>query len=123
TLRQMFNLSSFNQDIGGWILNEDVDLMGLFDFSEMDCRNYSNTLIGWSENNPGLSDRTLGANGLQYGINAENARDLLDDRDWTITGDSPSGTTCTHPFITTWKTDNPGPSGNNQITIPTTGTG
>jgi surface protein len=28
-----------------------------------------------------------------------------------------------HPFITTWKTDNPGTSGINQITIPTTGTG
>ncbi len=27
------------------------------------------------------------------------------------------------PFITTWKTDNPGGSANNQITIPTTGTG
>ncbi|MCW5912257.1 MAG: BspA family leucine-rich repeat surface protein [Cyclobacteriaceae bacterium] len=27
------------------------------------------------------------------------------------------------PFITTWKTDNPGVSANNQITIPTTGTG
>ncbi len=27
------------------------------------------------------------------------------------------------PFITTWKTDNPGTSGNNQITIPTLGTG
>ena len=26
-------------------------------------------------------------------------------------------------FITTWKTDNPGTSGNNQITIPTTGSG
>ena len=27
------------------------------------------------------------------------------------------------PFITTWKTENPGGSANNQITIPTTGTG
>lgn len=27
------------------------------------------------------------------------------------------------PFITTWQTDNPGTSANNQITIPTTGTG
>ena len=27
------------------------------------------------------------------------------------------------PFITTWQTDNPGASANNQITIPTTGTG
>ncbi|SMG53427.1 gliding motility-associated C-terminal domain-containing protein [Marivirga sericea] len=27
------------------------------------------------------------------------------------------------PFITTWKTDNPGSSNDNQITIPTTGTG
>ncbi|WP_341216567.1 BspA family leucine-rich repeat surface protein [uncultured Wocania sp.] len=29
----------------------------------------------------------------------------------------------TTPFITTWKTDNPGTSNNNQITIPTTGGG
>ena len=27
------------------------------------------------------------------------------------------------PFITTWKTDNPGTSSSTQITIPTTGTG
>lgn len=45
-------------------------------------------------------------------------------------GDSPfsseaSETTISsfNPFITTWQTDNPGTSGNNQITIPTTGSG
>ncbi|MEQ9412580.1 MAG: BspA family leucine-rich repeat surface protein, partial [Cyclobacteriaceae bacterium] len=38
----------------------------------------------------------------------------------------PSGTKTIQdqtPFITTWKTDNPGTSNDNQITIPTTGTG
>ncbi len=34
-----------------------------------------------------------------------------------------SVTVVAQPFITTWKTDNPGTSATNQITIPTTGTG
>lgn len=37
--------------------------------------------------------------------------------------DAPPPPPGAQPFITTWKTDNPGTSANNQITIPTIGTG
>ncbi|MEQ1746989.1 MAG: BspA family leucine-rich repeat surface protein [Saprospiraceae bacterium] len=92
----------------------------------MDCNNYSNTLIGWSNNPATPNGRSLGASGRQYGTNAAAARTNLDvTKTWTFSGDTPSGTACvpTDAFITTWKTDNPGTSNSTSITIPTTGGG
>lgn len=93
--------TSFNQNIGGWILNSGVDMSFMLNNSGMDCNNYSSTLIGWAANNPTITGRTLGANGRQWGTNAQAARDLLTGtRSWTITGDSPSGVNCSGIF--TW---------------------
>jgi hypothetical protein len=96
--------SSFNQDLSEWPLNSALQLNNIFNNSGMDCMNYSSTLISWI-NNPATPDElTLGANGRQYGTNAESARDnLINVKGWTITGDSPSGTDCSPPpFITRW---------------------
>ncbi|MEM6830075.1 MAG: T9SS type A sorting domain-containing protein, partial [Bacteroidota bacterium] len=93
--RPRFAYASFNQDLGEWELNTTVTMSNMLRNSGMDCENYSSTLIGWSENNPNVTGRSLGAEGLQYGTNAEAARDVLvNERGWTITGDSPSGTDC-----------------------------
>jgi hypothetical protein len=44
---------------------------------------------------------------------------LINQKEWTINGDYQLGNTCDlQPFVTIWKTDNPGSSANNQITIP-----
>ena len=64
---------------------------------------------------------TLGANQNTY-CSAKEAREkLINDYNWTI-NDGGEGYECIienqQPFITLWKTDNPGISNANQITIP-----
>lgn len=85
----------FNQDIGKWILSPNVNLSNMLDSSGLDCFHYSATLNGWQSNNPTVKNRFLGASGLQYGANAEIARNtLVNSQGWTINGDSPSGNDC-----------------------------
>ncbi|MCA1764500.1 MAG: T9SS type A sorting domain-containing protein, partial [Flavobacteriales bacterium] len=57
--------------------------------------NYSATLVGWYVNNPNVTDRTLGAGGMEYGTFAAIARDsLVYARGWDIQYDSPSDALC-----------------------------
>src|SRR5690606_28592150 len=63
----------------------------------------------------------LGAQGRQYCASKE-ARDLLiNTHGWTISGDSE--TPDCGAFVSLWNTSNPGTSNNDQLTIPTLGTG
>lgn len=92
----MFNgAMTFNQNLGGWDLNGNVDINGMFSTMGMDCKNYSATLIGWSNNPDTPTGRNLGAHGRQYGANAITARNSLLAKGWTISGDFPAGTACT----------------------------
>ncbi|MBK7428002.1 MAG: DUF285 domain-containing protein [Saprospiraceae bacterium] len=95
-MNSMFqNAISYNQPLGNWILNPNVDVRIMLSQCGMDCTNYSNTLIGWAQNNPGVTGRSLGASNMLYGNNAINDRNtLINLRGWTITGDSPNGTLC-----------------------------
>ncbi len=87
--------TSFNQNLGNWHFNSQVYLYNMLYYSGMDCDHYSATLVGWQQNNPTLTGRTLGADGLQYGTNAVAARNTLTmTQGWYISGDSPSGTEC-----------------------------
>jgi surface protein len=125
-MQSMFqNATSFNRYLFNWNLNQNVNLNNIFNSSGLDCGNYSVTLIGWDTNNPNVINRNLGnLSGIQYGTNAELARNSLISRGWTFNGDVPSTVDCLLPFfVTTWKSNNPGSSASNQITIPTTGTG
>ena len=89
------NATSFNEPIGNWVLNLSVFMNNMLDNSGMDCGNYSATLIGWKNNNPTVSGRSLGATGCMYGTNAVAARShLINTQGWNITGDSPSGINC-----------------------------
>ncbi|QQT26456.1 BspA family leucine-rich repeat surface protein [Sphingobacterium spiritivorum] len=98
-MRYMFNGAAiFNQNLGKWKLNAAVNMANMFDNSALDCQNYSLTLVGWANNANTPSGRNLGAQGIQYGTNAEAARTLLTGtKGWTITGDSPSGQSCGLP--------------------------
>lgn len=114
--------SDFNQNIGTWTLNSGVNLTAMLNNSNMDCSNYSATLIGWSTNPATPNGKTLGATGRQYGTNAAADRtNLTTTKGWTITGDTASGVDCgsaSVPTITGF-TPSTGPVG---TTVIITGT-
>jgi surface protein len=88
---------AFNQNIGNWTLKNNVQLLSFFNNCGLDCDNYSNTLIGWSINNPTVQNRTLYANQLEYGIDGQAARTfLIFNRGWLILGDYLSQTDCSN---------------------------
>jgi surface protein len=103
-MNDIFNgASAFNQNIGSWTLNPVVDLSNMLDNSGMNCNNYSATLIGWNANPSTPNGRNLGATGRQYGTIAVAARsNLTGAKGWTITGDAPSGSSCSVILPVTW---------------------
>ncbi|MCA1764295.1 MAG: BspA family leucine-rich repeat surface protein [Flavobacteriales bacterium] len=87
--------AAFNQNLGNWTFHPDVNLTRALKLSGMDCDNYSATLIGWRENNPDVTERGLGAEGMEYGTIAAEARDsLIIAQGWTIEFDTPSSEPC-----------------------------
>ena len=122
------NASSFDQDLGTWnitsITNTDPTfpqgLTHMLDNSGMSQNNYESTLAGWAANPNTRAGNVLGADGLVYCDRV--GRDaLVQNLNWTITGDTfIDNCSCpSDPFITTWKTDNPGTSCSTCIEIPT----
>ena len=81
--------------------------------------NYDATLTGWSSQSL-QSGVTFGAGDSNYCNSETQRQNIITNYSWTI---NDSGKDCgsigSTEFITTWKTDNPGTSGNNQIIIPT----
>lgn len=121
SMRHAFSQGHFDQDLSSWDISNVLDMSNAFDDSDLSRENYDAILIAWSQL-PGLKTGvTLGANDAIY-CTAENERaTLINDYGWTI---NDYGIDCENevPFVTTWKTDNPGPSNDNQITIPTSAT-
>ena len=121
TMEWMFHTAwEFNQNLGGWDISNVINMSQMLHETILSTANYDATLTGWAAQNV-QNNVELGASGLVYC--AETARQsLIDDHNWTITGDAPAagcGPTTFRPYITTWKTDNPGASDDNQITIMT----
>jgi len=85
--------SAFDRDIGGWTLNGSVNLSDMLDQSGMSVSCYDATLVGWAGLDPAVTGRSLGADGLVRSAPSDAARAVLvDDRDWTISGDADGGT-------------------------------
>ncbi len=81
--------TAFNQNIGNWNLNPNVTMINMLNNSGMDCNNYTDTIIGWSNNTNTPNGRSLGAVGMDYGMNALPNRNILTvDKGWTVIGDS-----------------------------------
>lgn len=115
TMQSMFfDADSFDQNLGDWDVSAVTNMAQMFGSSGMTSLNYDRTLLGWSEQSL-QNDVELGASGVMY-CSSPARQALIDNFNWTITGDSQSST-CS--FVTTWKTDNPGSSNSNQITLPT----
>jgi len=95
SMARMFSASSFNQSLGDWTLKAGVDLSTFLNNSDMDCVNYSQTLIGWAANPNTPSGLNLGAVGISYGTSATAARaTLTGTKSWTISGDIAGSAHC-----------------------------
>ncbi|AYN69363.1 BspA family leucine-rich repeat surface protein [Euzebyella marina] len=118
SMRHMLSQCSFNQDVGDWNVSQVGDLSNIFDDNDLSTENYDKILTGWSQLPSLRSGVSLGAKDVYY-CSADDARALLiATYGWSI---NDQGQNCEpdRPFITTWKTDNPGFSRYDQITIPT----
>ncbi|MEN0004418.1 MAG: BspA family leucine-rich repeat surface protein [Bacteroidota bacterium] len=119
TMHLMFyDAASFDSNLGDWDITAVTDMFNMLDLCGMSQSNYDNTLIGWAAQNVQLNI-TLGADGLRYCEGATARAFLTNTKGWEIKNDENA---CA-AFITTWKTDNPGDSPDNAITIPTIGGG
>ena len=119
-MSEMFNgATNFDQNLGSWNVASVTNMTDMFANTALSIQNYDNLLIGWALQllqtgvnfNAGTSEFCFGTVAKQtiesvYG--------------WVITD---GGENCGNTFVTTWKTDNPGTSAANEITIPTSGSG
>lgn len=113
--------AAFNQDLESWNISLVEYMYNMLLNAGLSVENYDNTLIGWS-NLPFLQNNVPFHGGnSKYCLGDEARQKLIDDFGWSIT-DGGKAEDCEEPqrpFVTTWKTDNPGSSEDNQITIPT----
>jgi surface protein len=80
---------SFDQNIGGWTLNSGVGMDFMLDRSGLSVASYDATLTGWSELDPPVTGRTLGASGLKRSAASDAAQTtLVTHRGWTINRES-----------------------------------
>jgi len=119
SMRHMFNASPFDQNISEWNVSSLANAEFMFANAGLSIENYDLLLIGWSRNTNLKNGVDFNAGNSNYCIATEAHQKLIDENYWNITD---AGENCptdfSQGFITTWKTDNPGVSGPNQITIP-----
>ncbi len=108
---------TFDQDLGDWDISSVTSMVNALSNSGMSTLNYDETLAKWVEK-PGLQrDVQLGAVDIEY-CNGISARDkLVDDYSWEIRDDILFCELTSNAFVTKWRTDNNGFSGDNEILI------
>ena len=88
------NASDFNQNISSWQFNDDLSLFGFINNSGLDINNYEALLAAFSNQN--LVNKVLGAQNLKY-CNTAVRDDLINNKGWTIYGDSYASPSITAP--------------------------
>lgn len=79
--------NNFNISLDNWALHPNVNMTTMLDRSGLDCVNYSNTLIGWSNNPNTPNNRILGATFMEYGPSAVEAiNNLTTNKGWGFSG-------------------------------------
>ncbi|MCG8700076.1 MAG: DUF285 domain-containing protein, partial [Bacteroidales bacterium] len=114
----MFESASFfDQDLSSWDISNSTDFRWIFNYSALSTANYDKILKSWASQ-PVKDSLTFGATNISY-CQSDYYRDILvNSNGWEIFD---NGRACsdTDYYVTTWKTDHPGTSGNTQINIPT----
>ncbi|MFD1630131.1 BspA family leucine-rich repeat surface protein [Pseudopedobacter beijingensis] len=103
-LNGVFNTArAFNQSLASWKLNPAVTTVNFMPNSNIDCENYQNTLAGWAENLPELTeDKVLNVNGRKYyGQLTVANRNIIIGKKWILSGDMQDGTVCGFPVTFT----------------------
>ncbi|WP_205728912.1 BspA family leucine-rich repeat surface protein, partial [Flagellimonas onchidii] len=111
----MFNgAASFDQTLENWNIGQVTSMINMFSGTVLSQTNYDSTLIGWANLTTLQNNVQFDADNNEYCIGEISRLTLIEEFNWTI---NDGGKNC--PFITTWKTDNPGISEDNQIIIST----
>jgi len=88
-IAMFYEAISFDRNIGGWTLNSGVGMDLMLDRSGLSVASYDATLTGWSELDPPVTGRTLGASGLKRSEASDAAQTtLVTHRGWTINRES-----------------------------------
>ncbi len=83
--------SAFNSDISQWDISSVTSMRDMLTGTAVSTENYSSALIAWSQLAGLQNDVTLGADGIQYNNNAEQAREsLISLNDWQINDGGPA---------------------------------
>ena len=109
--------SNFNQDLSNWNVSNATNMAHIFSNSGLSTLNYDKILNSWA-NQLINNNVQLGASGINF-CQSKHAKEVLENTyNWII---SDGGQVCeaTDYFIITCRTDNPGTSGDTEITIPT----
>ena len=115
---------SFSQDLSSWDISNVTEISQIFFGSKLNVADYDATILGWSTLSAGetaipLNLEIANSSSMKY-CDLEARLKLINDYNWSFTGDIHS---CPEEdkFITTWKTNADGLSGNDRkkVTIPT----
>jgi surface protein len=110
--------TAFNQNLGNLNITNAASMDRMLDGTGISLARYDSTLLGWASQFLPYGVM-FSADGLEYCAGSEARLTFINTNGWTISGDQ--FVSCNSVFITTWKTDNPGTSNPDQITIPGTG--
>ncbi|WP_299246482.1 BspA family leucine-rich repeat surface protein [uncultured Aquimarina sp.] len=119
-MKSMFSLAlRFNQTLGDWDISNVKDMSSMLDGTNLSVENYDATLIGWATDSSDIPENISFRANSGYCLST-NARTKLTSAPyrWDI---SDRGQICNfnRAFTTTWQTT----GANENITIPTTGSG